>query len=151
MSIFFSLLLALTPEGQSRKITRLACSAAMILQLFSVFGGFSADSFALDLAAYREAGARMGQEAEEASQRISRPVIEQEYLTYIRDKAAEKGLEIRSLSLSLRWDREGLWVPESLTGYYRGEGKSLESLRGLLAAELGIAREEQQWYGEGDP
>ena len=65
------------------------------------------------------------------------------------DKAAELSIEPRSVSVGAVWSREGLWVPYSASIVLSEESDAVRELSGLIEAQLGIARERQEWRIEG--
>ena len=103
------------------------------------------DAYALEMARYREQEQRFLLENREKNARLNRLVIEQEYETYILDKARSYGLALASVEMELEWSGEGFWVPHGVTIAYRGEERQRRGMESLIAADLGIPAERQIW------
>ena len=89
------------------------------------------------------------EQAQTKEDRFNRLVIESECEEYILNRAASLGAEDLRAEVSARWDMEGFWVPETavLRGSI-GDGER-ETLSQWIAADLGIAAEEQEWIDDG--
>ena len=149
-SVVFGLALTLLPEGRERRVASLCVTAALVLMLLGLFRSFSIESYAVPLAEMRSASESITAEAELSGRELSRPVIEEACGEYIMDKAAELSLAVRSVQVSARWSREGVWVPERAVIVLERNGESRGRLASLIAAQLGIPEERQEWSIEGD-
>ena len=76
---------------------------------------------------------------------MNRLVIEQELQTYIQNKAAAAGLSLSEIELGLRWETEGLWLPDSAVLTGRGDADEISHFLAELCAELGIDRGKLEW------
>lgn len=65
------------------------------------------------------------------------------------DKAADLSLTLRSVKVSARWSREGVWVPERVSIVLVQDAPGREKLASLIEAELGIPKQIQEWSIEG--
>ena len=130
-SVFFGLALTLLPEGRERRAASLCVTAALVMMLLSASDAFAAD-------------------AERKGRELSRLVIERECGEYIMDKAAELSLAVNRVKVSARWSREGVWVPERAEIVLDRDGESRKKLASLIAAELGIPEDRQEWSVEGN-
>ncbi len=148
-SVFFGLALSLLPEGRERRVASLCVSAALVLMLLGLFRGFHWESYAVSLAEMRSAADAISADAESERRELSRPVIERECEEYIMDKAADLSLAVRSVKVSARWSREGVWVPERISVVLAADGGGRARLASLIEAQLGIAEEFQEWSIEG--
>ena len=149
-SVFFGLALTLLPEGRDRRVASLCVTAALVLMLLGLFQTFSWESYAVSLAEMRSASDKIAENAEEGGKALSRLVIERECGEYIMDKAAELTLAVRSVKVNVRWSREGVWVPERAVIVLERDGEGRRRLASLIAAQLGIPEERQEWSVEGD-
>ena len=73
------------------------------------------------------------------TERLNRLVIEQEYRAYILDKAQTMGEHLEDVSVGVRWDDGGFWVP---WGAVYSNAVS-EDFRDTVRNELGIPKERQ--------
>ena len=149
-SVFFGLALTLLPEGRDRRVASLCVTAALVLMLLGLFRTFSWESYAISLAEMRSASDEIAENAEEGGKALSRLVIERECGEYIMDKAAELSLAVNRVKVSARWNREGVWVPERAAIVLDRDGESRKKLSSLIAAELGIPEDRQEWSVEGN-
>ena len=148
-SVFFGLALTLLPEGRDRRVASLCVTAALVLMLLGLFRTFSWESYAISLAEMRSASDEIAENAEEGGKALSRLVIERECGEYIMDKAADLSLALRSVKVSARWSREGVWVPERVSIVLVQDAPGREKLASLIEAELGIPKQIQEWSIEG--
>ena len=61
------------------------------------------------------------------------------------DKAADLSLAVRSVKVSARWSREGVWVPERVSIALENDGEGRARLSSLIEAQLGIPVTCQEW------
>lgn len=148
-SVLFGLALSLLPEGRERRVASLCVTAALVLMLLGLFRSFRWDGYALSLAEMRSASDAISSDAEGERRELSRLVIEQECGEYILDKAADLSLAVRSVKVSARWSREGVWVPERVSIVLERDGAGRSRLSALIEAQLGIAKADQEWSIEG--
>lgn len=147
-SVFFGLALTLLPEGRERRLASLCVTAALVLMLVGIFRSFSWDDYAVSLAEMQSASDAISAGAEAQRRALNRLVIEQECAEYIMDKAADLSLELRSVKVSARWSREGVWVPERVSVVLQGGDEGRARLSALIEAELGVPEERQEWSVE---
>ena len=100
----------------------------------------------MSMAQYRERAEEISGRGREISDRLSRTIIEQECRTYILDKAAQLGTAINDAQVKLKWDSQGIWYPVSCTL----SGEYSPGLEAVIASELGIAPEAQEWVKNED-
>lgn len=147
-SVFFGVALTLFPEGKEKRIASLCATAALVLMFCSLLRGMDWKVYSLSLAKTREAAAAISGDAEVQSRRLNRVVIEQECEEYIMDKAADLGCPLREVKVSLRWSREGLWVPDSAVIRSSERTSAQQRLSSLIEAQLGIRADRQEWIIE---
>lgn len=148
-SVFFGLALSLLPEGRERRVASLCVTAALVLMLLGLFRTFRWDSYAVSLAEMKSSADAISADAQEERRELSRRVIERECGEYIMDKAADLSLTLRSVKVSARWSREGVWVPERVSIVLVQDAPGREKLASLIEAELGIPKQIQEWSIEG--
>ena len=149
-SVLFGIALTLLGEGRARRAASLCVTAALVLMFLSLLRGMDWESYALGLAELRSAAEAIAPAAEAEQKRLSRLVIERECEEYIMDKAAELSLPLRRAEVEARWDRAGVWVPERAKLTLEEDAEGRARLSALIEAQLGIAREKQEWSIEGD-
>lgn len=145
LSVLCGVALLLTPEGSGRRALAVCCSVLLSLSVLTAFGSFDFDAYSLELARYRDMGDSLADEAEERSRRLNKTLIMRQLEEYIRTQAEELGMSGLRAEPSVRWSTEGFWVPESvrLTGDFDAERE--KRLREIIAADLGIPAEKQEW------
>lgn len=145
VSVICGLLTALTPEGNVRRISEILSCVIMVSMLLGMLKEFDIDAYALQAAKIRDAESVIVSGAEETNNRINRLVIEQEYKAYILDKAENLGIGNLEITIEMRWDMNGIWVPWAVK--IRGiEDERIKSkLGGIIRDDLGIPYERQSW------
>lgn len=145
LSVFCGLALMLTPEGGVKRAVQIACSVLLILSVLSTVGSFDFDSYALELARYREMGSDLAADAGERSRRLSKDLMEQEIGDYLASQAAALEIKDFHAEATLRWSTEGFWIPDHirLTGIFDETQQRL--LRERITADLGVPEKEQEW------
>lgn len=145
MSILCSAAYNITPEGAIKNLMRICCSVILMLTVLSPLGDFDLNSYADILARYRDFEISLNNTAREAESRLHRLVIEEEYTSYIMDKAKDINLDIKNVSFELEWTKEGFWVPCEVKLYAEGDEKGKNILSSLLHSELGISKDKVIW------
>ena len=144
MSILFSAAVWIAPQGGAKQVLRILCSLALLASVLRSVSGIDFSSYALESAKYREREAELVSKGTELRDRLNRLIIEEEYRTYIEDKAAELGICAEEVRIGVRWSTDGVWVPDrSRIRLKSSEGVS--QLSTLLLTELGIPLQKQEW------
>ena len=147
LSLLCGAAMSIAPEGTVKRVLEIVCSAVLVTALIQPFIGMDLAAYALQLARLEEREAEFLEKNGDLNGRLNRLVIEEEAESYIMDKAGQLGAELESVQVTAEWSVEGLWVPS------RAELTGPESCRalleGVLAAELGIPAEKQQWSCDG--
>ena len=146
-ALIAGLALAVTPKGRVRNVLKLVTGAVMIIALVSPVLHFDLSLFSVNAEQFREQLQAVQGSVDEASNRLSRDVIEQECAAYILDKAQGLGIKVGAVSVTAKWGDEGVFYPVEahITARLSGEEKS--ALSQAIEAELGIAPERQVWNG----
>ena len=144
LSVFCGAALSLCPEGVSKKILRILESAILLTIILSSLGKMDFSAYPVELARFHEKERELLDRADERETRLDRIVREEEYVSYVERKADELGAQLSEIRIRTRWNREGLWVPDSSSIRMSSEGFRRE-LSGILTGELGIPEERQLW------
>ena len=140
-SLVYGAVMFLSPEGSVKKVARIVCTLALVSMLLNAFSGFEYMSYFSELASYKERERQIVDAGKEFGDNLNRLVIEEQYETYILDKATELGLEIKQVKLQMRWDSNGFWIAESVE---MNCGYSAQ-LAEYIERELGVAKQRQLW------
>ena len=145
LSVFCGVAMSLCPKGSVKQVLTIGCAAVLTLSLLNTWKETDLTAYTLELARYQERKETFLTDSKERADRLNRLVIEEQYGTYIMDKAREYGLEIRSVQVQVQWSMEGLWMPWSVQISCEGEELSRQKLRDSLVTDLGIPVERQAW------
>ena len=145
VSVVSGAILSLMPEGGSKKVFRILCTAALISCIVQPFLGFDFQAYAAESAKLHEMESAFIQNAAQAKDNLSRKVIHQQYREYILDKACELGLDELEAEIHTQWSEEGLWVPFSIQISGNWDEAQKLTLKKIISDELGIPDERQQW------
>ena len=149
-AVFFGIALTLLPEGRHKRVASLCVTAALGLMLLGLFRTLNVESYAVSLAEERAAAEAFTAGAEQERRELNRLVIERECGEYIMDKAGELSLSVRSVKVGVRWSREEVWVPESVSIVLDKDGEGRARLSSLIEAQLGVPPQAQEWSIEDD-
>ena len=136
-AVFCAVAEAMTPEGKAKSVQKMLCGAVLTIALFYPVINMDFEAYSLNLALYKTAA----EASRDKADNLSRLFIEERCAAYILDKAKEKGQDISSVKVSVKWSSEGVWYPvgAEIEGNYSAE------LSRLIETELGIKREDQVW------
>ena len=141
-SLLAAVAMALTPPGRVKQVLRLACGLMCALAVAGPVVRLDFGTLASSIAQYEQQAEVITEQAEEEAKMLDRTYIEDKCEAYILGKAAEAGLDVKSVSLSARWDEEDLlWYPWSVAVDAPYSGR----LAGVIEAELGIPAGRQEW------
>ncbi len=148
VSLLCGAALSILPEGGVKRVAEILCTASLILAVISPIKELDLDVLALENARLHELETSLAQQGQEAEERLNRLVIEQEYETYIMDKASELGIEGLAADVEVQWSLEGFWIPYGAEIRSACSQDSRERLSQLLVSDLGIPYERQRWNSE---
>lgn len=146
VSLFAAIACSVAPQGQVRTIMNILSSVILILVVLKPMASLDMREYAASVAKYREMEQRLSLEAEDMSTRLNRLVIEEEYETYIRDKAVEYGICLSDVKVKLEWHPDGCWVPVAAEIAFTEESGGVNRLKTHLKSQLGLPEEKQLWY-----
>ncbi len=145
LSVACGLALLLTPEGGVKRAVQIGCSVILILSVLGAVRSFDFDSYALELARYREMGRDLAEDAGERSRRLSKDLMEREIEDYLASQAAALAIGEFHAEATLRWSTEGFWIPDHVRLTGRFDETQQRLLRERIAADLGVPEKEQEW------
>lgn len=145
MSLLCSLACSIAPSTGGKNVLRIAAAVILLMLILKPLCGFDWEGYRSALAQSHELEQRLLSDSNEFTKRMNRAVIEEELRTYIMDKARKQGLSLSRLSVALRWEEQGYWIPVSVSGIVQGEAEALSRFQQLLETELGLTREDQLW------
>jgi len=148
LSLICGAAMSMTPEGGVKRVAELVCMASLVLAVLSPVRELDFETYAMETARLHEMEAALTQEAHQAEQRLNRLVIEQEYETYILDKAEELGIENVQAEIQVQWSLEGFWTPYAVIFKSSCTQEEKERLSRSIEQSLGIPYERQQWYAD---
>lgn len=131
----------LTPPGRVRTVQGFICAVVMALAVLSPVFSLDTQRLSIDIAKYSRMAEEQTRRAGDISDSLSRTVIQEEMRAYILDKAAQLGSEVYDAEAVLRWSGEGVWYPTGV----KISGKYDRALSQVIAAELGVDEERQEW------
>ncbi len=149
LSLILGFALHLCPESGVKQVMTVLSAALLGLSVLSSFKGLDYEALALGNARLHEQERSILDGGERASQKLNRLFIEDEYASYILNRAELLGVKDLEVQVQTQWSYEGLWIPYAshINGIV-GPGEKTE-LKRLLRDELGIPAERQHWYGDG--
>lgn len=146
LSILCGAALSISPEGSAKRVMNIVCAAALLCAVIQPLAGMDFSEYALELARTEQRRGEFLENSGEINDRLNRLVIQGKYEAYIMDKAAEFGIPMTAVRVEVRWNAEGLWVPDSAKYTCSGCGETEKTaLVQTVEAELGIPAERQQW------
>ena len=149
LSVLSALAIHLTPEGREKSVMRFVCSVVLLAAVFRSVKSPDWEVYSLEAAAYRQREKRFLEASDDLNRQLSRIVIEQEYETYILNKARQMQFKLDDVEITAQWSMDGIWVPYSavLTGEADEQGRDVFS--SILETDLGIPRSRQEWITSG--
>lgn len=133
----------LAPKGGAGRAARLGAGLLVLITAFGPVAEFDPLAAAENLAKHAYADPLTTEELSRAGNTLMSSLISQQAEAYILDKAREAGLELQ-VTVENR-DQEGYPVPwrVTLTGPISDSKK--EALASVIAQDLGIPEERQEW------
>lgn len=142
---FSMLMLAITPEGMTRKALSFVCSIVCISVLIAPAADIDLDDYSRELSKYSLEAQRLTDSAFDEKEKLNRLYIEDECRAYILDKAKVLGAEVDDARVAVEWSTDGFWYPVSAEAYGSCTKTQKDELSRLIEAELGIASAQQKW------
>ena len=131
---------SLVSQESIRRVIRLAGGVLMIIVLLQPLSHIDLADLAISAEAYRRQAETAQEEYRQQQQETLTAGIEEELATYIWDKAQQLGVECQ-VSVTAEAGADGLPLPTGITV----TGTYSEELSEIIARDLGIPRENQNW------
>ena len=144
VSVLSGVLLDLTPEGSVKRVMKLVSGLVLLGLSLRCLGGVELDTDGLDLTRYQRIEQQLLVDGGRVYEELDRRVIEEEYSAYVQQRADAMGIAVEDVRIRVRWHTEGGWVPAS-SSVILYSAQDQERLAGVLAGELGIPEERQEW------
>ena len=87
LSILCGVAMSITPEGGVKRVMGILSSAVLLIAILTPVRQFDFESYALELAKYKNSEAALSASGVDINERLNRLVIEDEYQAYIMDIA----------------------------------------------------------------
>lgn len=145
VGIFCAVLESISPERSVSRVMGILSSVIMMLIIIKPLSEIDMEKYAQSAAFYNERAAALESDAQNMNARLNRIVIEEEYKTYIMDKALDSGYTITELKVGLQWDTQGYWVPCAVNVRGSGTIDAKNRLCETIEFELGVPQERQVW------
>ncbi len=145
LSVSCGAILCIIPDGGCRNVSRILCTAVLIICILEPLVEFDFDTYAVQSALVREHESAFAAEAKGIQDELTRSVIEQRYEEYILDKALELGISDIELKISTVWDVHEIWVPYSIELSGAWDKTQRGKLETIIRDDLGIPVERQFW------
>lgn len=139
--LIFSAVLALAPEGNAKRVVRLAGGACVLLATFLPLSSLDADNFLPSAYAASDEYADALSELGRTNYDLQKNIIEQRISSYIQAKADALGLDI-TVAVGFE-DRDGSPYPISTVIEWSGDGSAVDELADYVESSLGIDRASQ--------
>lgn len=148
LSILCGVAMSITPEGGVKRVMGILSSAVLLIAILTPVRQFDFESYALELAKYKNSEAALSARGVDINERLNRLVIEDEYQAYIMDKARKTSIEVKEADVEVQWSTEGVWVPYSAEIISDAPPEMRGKLTEAIRSELGIPEERVTWNGD---
>lgn len=144
LSVVCGAVLSFTPEGGTKAVMRLLCTAALICSILQPLMDFDFDSFTENVSYIQDTEDSFSKTVTASTEKIKCSVIEENCREYILDKAENLGVNISELKLNV-YISDGLILPYSAEISGKGSDEKIKELSSHIQDELGIPKERQTW------
>lgn len=140
---------SLAPEGNVKKVCRLAGGLALLIAAVSPVLRVDGESLSWAVSEYQSSVQVYEQKLEEKNVLLYQSIIEETAAAYIVDKAEELGISCQA-EVTFAYDEDGVPYPWEVTarGVWTEDQRS--RLSGLIESDLGIPGQ-RQYYEERQP
>ena len=142
LSVMGGFALCLAPEGGAKRVLKTLITVLLLGLILNSLHIQDIDDYRLELAKYREKEQELLRSGTETRDQLNRLVMEREYAAYVLKQAEKRGMLLDSVRITVRWNTEGLWVPDRAMIVMREGDK--DALCDMLTQELGIPMERQE-------
>lgn len=144
LSIVCGVVCSVVPESPVKTVMGILTAVILMLTVLKPLAEIDLSVYAASAAKYHEMEKQLSIEGEDMSARLNRMVIEDEYIAYIKDKAALLGVNLNNVELDMNWNTKGYWMPTGVQMEIGAGADRLPQLQGIIESQLGISREKQQ-------
>ena len=144
LSVFCGAALSLCPEGGGKRVLRVLETAVLLAVILRGLGQLDLSPYTAELAKLHEKELELSGRAEALESRLDSLVIEEEYRAYFEKRAETCGVGPIEVHIRARWNKDGLWVPDSAS-IRLSTDRGKEELSRILTGDLGIPAEKQEW------
>ena len=148
MAVICGLALMLTPRGRAGAVLKIVCVLVMIFSIIRPIMSRAMPSLSLNIAQYRQQAQEITNQTRQQEANLNRSIIERQCAAYILNKAQSMGVEAAQVSVLAKWSEGGCWYPYEVSLGGRASPQVKNSLRAVIAGELGIPAERQSWSDE---
>lgn len=141
-ALICSILLSLMGDGAMKAIIRLFCGIFLTVTAISPLTKLEVPDLTNLFGEYSQAGTAAVAMGTDLAGKAEMMIIKDQVEAYILDKATGLGLEVQT---EVTLSEEG--VPESVRIWPEPTAEGKEQLSRILAEDLGIPKESQQWTG----
>ena len=142
-ALLMSLVLALLPKGKLRKTASFVGSLLLVLTVVAPVARLDPAQLAKSIAELRMETETIRTGIEIGNREIAAALIKEQCEAYILDKAAARGI---TLEAEIRLSGEGQYpYPTGVTLYGQVSQSDREAISAIIAEDLGIPRESQEW------
>lgn len=145
LAFFCGAALYFCPEGGTRRILALLCTAVLASAALSPLRDFDYASLSLTEARLGSAEADILQNSRESGDRLRLLLFEDNCARYLETKAQALHLELLSARIEVTQTETGELLPWSAAIRAAGSEENAEKLSRVLQDELGIPLERQAW------
>lgn len=134
------------PKGAMARVLKLIGGVAMTAALLAPLLDFDYASYAAALQRYDVDAVWDAEAAAQTENRLNRLVIEDACGAYILDKAAQLGVPLSGVEVTVQWSAaDGVWYPDTATLRLPAGGAPSAALENAIESDLGIPAECQKW------
>lgn len=119
-------------------------SVILMLAFLRPLSEMDMSAYAASLAKYHEMEQQLSLDGKDMNTRLNRMVIEEEYIAYIRDKAAQLDINLDGVQFEMSWNTKGYWMPVGVELEISGSTDNVPKLQSILESQLGIPGEKQK-------
>ena len=145
LSCFFGAAVSFIPERGIKQIAELLCTCILIICILEPFADFDWTTLSTEMALVRNNEKMITDKSEETKRSLSKSATEEEYSSYILEKAERKGIILTNVNVEVRWSDEGIWIPWRTYIECKETGAKINGLSETIEAELGVPKERQDW------
>ena len=146
-SLIAAVLIALSPQGKSRKITMFASGFMIMAAMIKPVIGFNFSVFSSSMMQYGTMGHEYAGLLTEKNDSLLKTIIEERSSAYISDKATSLGMENISVMVKAEKGDGGNPYPHEVYIISKYNASEKKALTEYLESEFGVPIVRQHWSG----